>query len=109
MKVIAELLPDAISALTTPGKSRMSGALPDRLRGLVRKRDRGTCRYCGRSARTSFREYGEVDHITPCLYGGTDDLENLALACHVCNIRKGGRTPEEAGMSLLPASEVIHG
>jgi 5-methylcytosine-specific restriction endonuclease McrA len=35
-----------------------------------------------------------------CL-GGTDELENLVMACRDCNIRKGGRTPEQAGMVLL--------
>lgn len=41
----------------------------------------------------------EVEHILPESLGGTDDLENLALCCRVCNLRKSahtvGRDPEE--------------
>ena len=43
----------------------------------------------------------EVEHLLPSSRGGTDAWENLALACQTCNQRKGSRTPEEAGMSLL--------
>ncbi|HOS03612.1 MAG TPA: HNH endonuclease, partial [Candidatus Hydrogenedentes bacterium] len=30
-----------------------------------------------------------------------DSWENLVVACLACNVRKGNRTPEEAGMPLL--------
>jgi 5-methylcytosine-specific restriction endonuclease McrA len=30
-----------------------------------------------------------VEHIVPKIHGGTDDLENLALACIDCNLHKG--------------------
>ena len=30
-----------------------------------------------------------VEHIVPKVHGGTDDLENLALACIDCNLHKG--------------------
>jgi 5-methylcytosine-specific restriction endonuclease McrA len=30
----------------------------------------------------------EVDHTTPLSKGGFDELENLALACRICNLRK---------------------
>lgn len=30
----------------------------------------------------------EVDHIRPTSRGGTEELDNLALACRVCNLRK---------------------
>jgi len=43
----------------------------------------------------------EVDHLLPTSRGGTDAWENLALACQVCNQRKGSQTPEEAVMPLL--------
>lgn len=33
--------------------------------------------------------------------GGTRTWENIVTACEPCNRRKGGRTPEEAGMPLL--------
>lgn len=29
-----------------------------------------------------------LDHITPLIYGGTHDLDNLVLACKSCNSRR---------------------
>jgi hypothetical protein len=47
----------------------------------------------------------EVEHIIPVCRGGSDDLQNLALACRSCNLRKGSRTdaidPESATTVLL--------
>ncbi|MER3603691.1 MAG: HNH endonuclease [Thermus sp.] len=59
-------------------------------------RDHYTCQYCGRQG-------GEltVDHILPKSRGGRSTWENLVTACRACNLKKGGRTPEEAGMRLL--------
>lgn len=67
--------------------------------GTVRARDRGLCRYCRAPGRT-------IDHVTPKSRGGSDDLDNLVVCCAICNSRKWARTPEEAGMVLLPAPEV---
>jgi hypothetical protein len=33
--------------------------------------------------------------------GGTTTWENVVCSCVACNLRKGGRTPDEAGMKLL--------
>jgi hypothetical protein len=63
----------------------------------VFRRDGNACRYC-RS-----HSFLSIDHVVPRCQGGDDDIENLALACKKCNSRKNGRTPEEAGMALLPA------
>jgi len=30
-----------------------------------------------------------VEHITAKQHGGSDDVDNLALACHRCNLHKG--------------------
>jgi 5-methylcytosine-specific restriction endonuclease McrA len=32
-----------------------------------------------------------VDHITPVLFGGTDDESNLQASCARCNLGKGAR------------------
>lgn len=61
-------------------------------------RDRNQCQYCGRVFVTSELS---IDHVLPRAQGGGDSWENLVCACVRCNARKGGRTPEQAGMSLV--------
>lgn len=67
-------------------------------REMVYARDHGTCQYCGRhAARDSFT----YDHVIPRVQGGQTVWENVVVACAGCNQRKGGRTPEQAGMKLI--------
>ncbi len=61
-------------------------------------RDEHQCQYC--SGRPGVRELN-LDHVIPRSRGGTDSWENLVVSCRVCNLKKGRRTPEEAGMLLL--------
>jgi 5-methylcytosine-specific restriction endonuclease McrA len=61
-------------------------------------RDGHCCQYCGYSG-----EKLSVDHVVPRSRGGTDSWENVTTACLSCNVRKGNRTPREAGMVLLRA------
>jgi 5-methylcytosine-specific restriction endonuclease McrA len=71
--------------------------LPCSRRGVI-ARDRETCQYCGiQPGRGSLT----VDHILPRSKGGPTTWENVVAACRDCNHRKGGRTPEEAGMELM--------
>lgn len=51
-------------------------------------RDLGLCAYCG--AQLSERTF-TVDHVFPVAHGGTDDFDNLTVACRPCNSRKGAR------------------
>ena len=67
-------------------------------RRTVLARDHYTCQYCGRQPS---RKDLTVDHILPRSRGGHTAWENVVTACQRCNGRKGNRTPEEAGMSLL--------
>jgi len=60
------------------------------------RRDNYTCQYCGRESRNL-----TVDHVIPRHLGGEHEWANLVSACPACNLRKGGRTLREAGMSLL--------
>jgi 5-methylcytosine-specific restriction endonuclease McrA len=60
-------------------------------------RDRGECQYCGR---TMQRHESTYDHVVPRRYNGQTTWENIVLACRPCNQRKGGRTPDQAGMPL---------
>ena len=61
-------------------------------------RDRNTCQYCGR---TLPRSELNLDHVTPRAQGGTSVWENVVCSCLPCNRKKGGRSPDEAGMGLL--------
>ena len=55
-------------------------------------RDRFRCVYCGSHKELTF------DHVIPRAQGGRTTWENVATACAPCNLRKGGRTPRQAGM-----------
>ncbi len=63
-------------------------------------RDGFQCQYCGR--RPHQRELN-IDHVVPRSRGGLDSWENLVISCRTCNLKKGRRTPLEAGMALLRA------
>ncbi|MGD9471743.1 MAG: HNH endonuclease [Novosphingobium sp.] len=58
-------------------------------------RDRFSCQYCGSPKQLTF------DHVVPRRLGGKTTWENVATACAPCNMRKGGRTPEQAHMPLI--------
>jgi len=62
----------------------------------ILKRDGQRCQYCG-TKKPPFT----IDHVIPKNRGGKDTWENLVCACVKCNNKKGNRTPEEAGVSLL--------
>lgn len=66
----------------------------------VYARDENTCQYCGR--RYSRAELN-LDHVVPRAQGGSTTWENVVCSCVACNLRKGGRRPEEAGMQLMRA------
>jgi 5-methylcytosine-specific restriction endonuclease McrA len=42
-----------------------------------------------------------IDHVIPRHRGGEHTWENLVTACPACNLKKGGRTLNEAHMALL--------
>lgn len=61
-------------------------------------RDKNRCQYCGRK----LPKYElTIDHVIPRARGGKTTWENVVLCCIICNRRKGGRVPEEAGMRLI--------
>jgi 5-methylcytosine-specific restriction endonuclease McrA len=61
-------------------------------------RDRGKCQYCGTPSEHKDLTY---DHVIPRSKGGQTEWTNVVTCCLACNFKKGGRTPEEAGMSLI--------
>ena len=59
-------------------------------------RDRHMCQYCGERNKVL-----TLDHVRPRRQGGQQTWENIVSACIPCNHNKAGRTPREAGMTLL--------
>jgi len=60
-----------------------------RLRYLVLRRDRFSCRACGRSPASETGVVLEVDHVVPWSRGGTSVEANLQTLCDRCNGGKG--------------------
>jgi 5-methylcytosine-specific restriction endonuclease McrA len=58
------------------------------------RRDSNECQYCGSKKQLT------IDHIVPRSKGGKTNWTNLITACHRCNVVKGNKTPEQAGMHL---------
>jgi len=73
---------------------------PWRERKLTRlevfNRDHYTCQYCGKETRQL-----TLDHVIPRHQGGEHTWENVVSACIRCNLRKAGRTPHQARMTLI--------
>lgn len=65
-------------------------------------RDHNQCQYCGRKFVLSELS---LDHVTPRSQGGQTTWENIVCACVDCNVRKGGRTPRQANMTLIKKPE----
>jgi 5-methylcytosine-specific restriction endonuclease McrA len=58
------------------------------------RRDRGECQYCGSKKQLT------IDHVIPRSKGGKSNWTNLTTACHRCNVIKGDKSPEQAGLRL---------
>lgn len=71
----------------------------------VRDRAGDRCEYCGLPQAAIPLVTFHVEHITAKQHGGSDDLSNLALSCHHCNLHKGpnlaGIDPESGQMVPL--------
>ncbi len=61
-------------------------------------RDTNRCQYCGKKFAPSELS---LDHVLPRSQGGKSTWENVVCCCLDCNVRKGGRTPEQAGVRLI--------
>ena len=60
-------------------------------RRVVRERAQLRCEYCHADERWQFIRF-TIDHVLPLSAGGSDDADNLALACRNCNERRGNRS-----------------
>lgn len=65
-------------------------------------RDNNQCQYCGRKFVLSELS---LDHVMPRSQGGATTWENIVCACVDCNVRKGGRTPRQANLTLIRKPE----
>jgi hypothetical protein len=64
--------------------------MPAQFRRQVIHRAQRRCEYCGLS-QASQEAVFHIDHATPVSAGGETVLDNLALACVSCSLRKGAR------------------
>lgn len=62
-------------------------SIPKSLCEIVRQRAQFQCEYCHYLELLSSAPLS-IDHIQPQSLGGSDDLNNLALACRRCNERR---------------------
>ena len=58
-------------------------------KALVRERAGHRCEYCQLYQDDSPLAVLHIEHIIPKKHSGTDDTDNLALACIDCNLHKG--------------------
>src|SRR5438876_7201525 len=65
-------------------------------------RDHNQCQYCGKKLPTTELS---LDHVVRRSQGGQSTWENIVCACINCNVKKGGRTPKQAHMTLVRKPE----
>jgi len=64
-------------------------ALPQSVKLTALTRDRARCVYCGDDSDLHF------DHLWPVAKGGSDDANNIVMACRRCNLSKRDKTLAE--------------
>lgn len=69
----------------------MRNSIPDNLRNKVQEAFNNCCAYC-QSSQQYVLGILEIDHIIPISAGGTNNKENLCLACRLCNGYKSNQT-----------------
>lgn len=80
----------------------MSRYIPENIRNQVVQRANSRCEYCRRTEDDSFIRF-QVDHIISLRHGGSNDLENLALSCPLCNSAKG----TDLGTIIEPGGPIV--
>jgi len=56
---------------------------------FIRARANERCEYCGIHQRVHPDFTFHIEHIVAKQHGGSDETDNLALSCHLCNSKKG--------------------
>jgi HNH endonuclease len=62
-------------------------SISELIKQSVRERANYLCEYCHSLEILSANRF-TIDHVVPRSLGGSDDIENLALACRRCNERR---------------------
>jgi hypothetical protein len=76
--------------------------IPENIQNQVRQRANRLCEYCHASEQWQYVEF-TIEHIIPLTKNGTDDFDNLALACFHCNRKKSDKitaTDTQSGREL---------
>lgn len=66
-------------------------SVSDEIRRKVIIRADSFCEYCRANSKFADSPF-DVEHILPLSKGGESELDNLALACHGCNLFKSNKT-----------------
>ncbi|MBI4785003.1 MAG: HNH endonuclease [Oscillatoriophycideae cyanobacterium NC_groundwater_1537_Pr4_S-0.65um_50_18] len=61
--------------------------ISNEVKRAIRERANYVCEYCHSSERLSANRF-TADHVIPKSLGGSDEIDNLALACRRCNERR---------------------
>src|SRR5215471_6139145 len=76
-----------------------------KIKAQVRERAGNACEYCQLRQQDSPLAALHIEHVIPRVHGGSDDIDNLALACIDCNLHKGtnltGIDPETGTVTEL--------
>jgi hypothetical protein len=79
--------------------------MKDWIKAFVRNRAGNRCEYCHLHQDDSPLAQLHVEHVIPKKHGGSDEAENLALACIDCNLHKSsnltGIDPESGELTRL--------
>jgi hypothetical protein len=63
--------------------------MDDATKHFIRQRAHDRCEYCGVHQRYYPDFTFHIEHIVARQHGGSQDVANLALSCHLCNNKKG--------------------
>lgn len=88
---------------TKPASKHISRrkSIPGKIRLNVMERDNYKCQMCGRTVDDGVKLH--IDHIIPVSKGGSNNMNNLQVLCHECNLAKHDR------MDLKVTREKIEG
>ncbi len=77
-------------------------AIDAALRRFVRQRAADHCEYCGLHQADLPFVMLHVDHVISKQHLGSDEADNLCLACHWCNFNKGTNIATRESAALVP-------